>query len=183
MSRRHGARRPFSCNRGVAATEFALVAPVLILLFVGSFQMADAIAASRKVTTTARALADLTSQYTSVSGMTVDTILRASQQVMQPYSSKDGTFTLTVVSTGNGGASKVAWSKKLVNEVTSTAYEKESKFTLPVSAANPGTSVVVADVTYIYKPIIAPSMFGQFTMTDRIYMLPRRSVDIPLMEK
>lgn len=155
------------------------MAPLLILLFVGSFQLSDAIAASRKVTITARALADLASQYTSMSDATAEMILGASAQLMSPYSPSDGTFTLTLVSTNNGGVSKVNWSKKLENGVTRDGYDKNSDFNLPGPAANAGTSVLVADVSYSYRPVITPKIFGQHMITSRIYMLPRRSVDIP----
>lgn len=173
---------PFSlwtCAKGVAAIEFALIAPVLILLYVGSFQFADAIAASRKVTITTRALADLASQYTTINSAGAETILKASSQVMVPYGASDGTFMVSVVKTDAKGVSKISWSRKFVSGAVTTGYAAGSAFSVSGSIAAPGTSIVVAEVSYAYKPMIAPTMFGQFVLSDRIYMLPRRSTDIP----
>src|SRR3546814_13922454 len=49
-------------TRALGAVEFAMTAPFLILLYVGGFQLMDAISAYRKVTDTTRSLADLTSR-------------------------------------------------------------------------------------------------------------------------
>ena len=80
---------------GTSAVEFAIALPVLILLFTGGFQLSDAVAAYRKVTTTARAMADLTSQYSTVNDTTLDRILNASQQVMAPYASSNATLVVS----------------------------------------------------------------------------------------
>ncbi|MEW9857091.1 TadE/TadG family type IV pilus assembly protein [Novosphingobium sp. M1R2S20] len=165
---------------GVAATEFAIVAPVLILLFVGVFQLTDGMSASRKVTVTARTLADLTSQYTSVSSTTLETILHVSSYVMSPYAPDSGTYSLAAVTTDTAGVSRVTWSRKLVNGTTAAGKPVGSIVTLPSSAAVPGTMIIVADVTYAYKPVIAPGLFGEFQLGEQIFMMPRRSSSIPL---
>ena len=50
---------------GVALIEFAMVVPILIVLFIGGFQLMEATSVYRKVTTTARSLSDLSTQYIS----------------------------------------------------------------------------------------------------------------------
>src|SRR5690606_19745609 len=47
---------------GIAVVEFAFVAAFLVTLYLGRMQLADAIFANRKITTTARAITDLTTQ-------------------------------------------------------------------------------------------------------------------------
>src|SRR5438045_1745239 len=78
-------RRLLSDRRGVAAAEFAMSLPFLVLLYLGGYQLSDAISAYRKVAVATRTVADLTSQYTSVSDDEVNTILNASTQVLYPY--------------------------------------------------------------------------------------------------
>ncbi|NDU79348.1 pilus assembly protein, partial [Actinomadura sp. DSM 109109] len=65
-------RRLFRDERGIALVEFALSVPLLLLMFIGSYQLTDAISAYRKVTTATRAIADLSSQYTTVSNSDLD---------------------------------------------------------------------------------------------------------------
>ena len=78
-------RHFLSDRRGVAASEFAMSLPFLVLLYIGGYQLSDAISAYRKVAVATRTVADLTSQYTSVSYDDLDEILNASAQVLSPY--------------------------------------------------------------------------------------------------
>src|SRR5262249_34578778 len=56
------------CDRsGIAATEFAVIVPLMLVLFFGVVEFSTAVAIDRKVTLTARTLSDLVSQGTSAS--------------------------------------------------------------------------------------------------------------------
>ena len=60
----HAARRAI-CARdrsGIAAIEFAVIVPVMLVMFFGTVEFPPAIAVDRKVTLIARTLSDLTSQ-------------------------------------------------------------------------------------------------------------------------
>ena len=80
-------------DKGTALIEFALVASVMVFMFVGSAQLGDAISANRRVTITARALADLASRTPTDVGShigelkeaQVTAILDATVQVLHPY--------------------------------------------------------------------------------------------------
>jgi len=52
-------------RRGIAATEFAFIVPIMLVLFFGTVEFSSGIAVDRKVTLMARTLADLTSQSVS----------------------------------------------------------------------------------------------------------------------
>ena len=47
-------------RRGASAIEFALIAPLMLGLYIGCVEISDGVAADRKVTLTAGALANLT---------------------------------------------------------------------------------------------------------------------------
>ncbi len=72
-------------NRGIAATEFALLLPVFILLYAGTGEVAQAVMTSRRIETLSRTLVDLTSQQpTSSQASSTPTPSNAtSQAVMQ----------------------------------------------------------------------------------------------------
>ncbi|HEX7782095.1 MAG TPA: TadE/TadG family type IV pilus assembly protein [Sphingobium sp.] len=163
-------------GRGVAAIEFALVAPVTILLYVGSYQLADAIGVNRKVTVTARSLADLTTQYTSLTQSEADSILNAATQVMSPYDSAPGTYRISELAIDNAGAAKVVWSKSR----NGTARTVNSTVALPSGVAQTNSYIVMAEVSYTYVPRIAVTLIGNINIGDTIYMYPRRSNSISL---
>lgn len=92
LLRRLGALR--RDDSGTALVEFAFVATTMIFMYVGSAQLSDAINADRRVTITARALADLASRTPSDAGSRIgelresqlSTIIAASAQVLHPFS-------------------------------------------------------------------------------------------------
>jgi Flp pilus assembly protein TadG len=72
-------------KRGASAIEFALLAPLMIGLYIGCIEISEGIAAYRKVTLTAGALANLTAQVTTISTADKDNILAAATAIMSPY--------------------------------------------------------------------------------------------------
>src|ERR1700759_3156562 len=72
--------------RGVAATEFAVVVPIMLVLFFGTVEFSSGVAVDRKVTLMARTLSDLTSQNISVTDTQLTNIFNASTGIMTPYS-------------------------------------------------------------------------------------------------
>ena len=49
-------------RRGLAAVEFALIVPLMLVLFFGTLEFSSGVAVDRKVTLVARTLSDLTTQ-------------------------------------------------------------------------------------------------------------------------
>ena len=73
---------------GVAAIEFALIAPVLLLMYVGGCELARAAMAQRRTSLLARTVADLTALGDTTSPMaraTMNDILAASRLVYNPF--------------------------------------------------------------------------------------------------
>tara|TARA_R110000868_G_C10930424_1_gene766334 strand:- start:1518 stop:2057 length:540 start_codon:yes stop_codon:yes gene_type:complete len=161
---------------GIAAVEFAMVLPVLMLMYLGSYQLSQAIAAKRKVTITARVLTDLTTQSTSLTANDADTILTASQQVMAPYPSANGTFRISEIKVNANGSGTVQWSRSL----RGTARTTYTIIPLPTGVGSTGTYVIMGEVSYRYVPAIVNNIVGSVNMSDTIYMAPRKSQDIPL---
>src|ERR1700751_5655659 len=51
-------------RRGIAATEFAIVVPIMLVMFFGTVEFSSAVAVDRKVTLVAQTLSDLTAPST-----------------------------------------------------------------------------------------------------------------------
>ena len=78
--------RSFKRDRhGASAVEFAILAPLLITLYFGLVEITDGIAADRKVTLTAGALANLASQTQTVTVDGMTNILNASAAIIKPF--------------------------------------------------------------------------------------------------
>ena len=170
-----GPRRGFAGDRrGVAATEFALVLPILLLILLGGYQLSQAASAFRKVTRTARTVADLTTQYSTMSSSDMSTVLNASSQVMTPFSTASLSIVLTEFAMSAAGIATVTWSQAL----NATALTPGAIVTLPAGVCLPNASVVLASVTYSFTPAIGYKITGPFVMSSALYMSPRSVASI-----
>ena len=66
-------------KRGVAAVEFAMIVPLMLVLFFGTNEFSSGVAIDRKVTLMARTLSDLTSQNTIGHRYPADQLLQCQQ--------------------------------------------------------------------------------------------------------
>jgi Flp pilus assembly protein TadG len=162
-------------NRGVSAVEAALVMPFMITLYLGGTQLSQAIDIDRKVTLTARTLADLTSRVASTSTTEVTTILNAATQVMSPYA--DGTkesklkVRVSVIKIDAQMNATVEWTRnKNWTALTSADVPKDLKI------AN--TYLVLGEVDYAYDPQLGKVLTGTMHLNDKIYMRPRLSTNV-----
>ena len=154
---------------GVALIEFAMVVPILIVLFIGGFQLMEATSVYRKVTTTARSLSDLSTQYISITDAELDGVLDASAQIMAPYAITNGTYRISLIDVSSTGVSTVAWSKSK----NGTALTPNTAYALPAALKMNGVDVIVCDVNYTYQPIAFFQLLGPLPFKDQIFMIPR----------
>ncbi len=160
--------------RAIGAVEFAITAPVLILLYLGGYQLMDAISAYRKVTVTARTLADLTSQNESITYAEATSIINGARQVMTPYSTEDSTLILAEIRVDGDGAPHLVW------KWPSDADVSVDDVDLPEPLKVPNTHVVFSQIVFHYTPVVGGSLLGSMTLSDHIFMNPRRSDSVCL---
>ncbi|WP_158811742.1 TadE/TadG family type IV pilus assembly protein [Beijerinckia sp. L45] len=163
-------------KRGVSAVEFALVLPLLLLIYLGGFQISQMLSAYRKMTITTRAVADLTTQYVSMSNDDIANVLNASAQVMAPFPTTNLSIVLSEITTSAAGVSTVAWSRPF----NATALTTGKVVVLPVGIMQPGTSVILSQVSYLYTPTLGYQLTGSHLMSDQLYMRPRQAQSVAL---
>jgi Flp pilus assembly protein TadG len=164
-------------RRGVSAVEFAMLLPLMITLYLGGVEISQGIGADRKVTLTARSVADLASRVTKITDADMSNILNAGAAVMSPYSSAKLKVTLSLVTIDATGKATVTWVDKF-NGGTTPSRSVGDTITLPAALNVINTSLVWAEVSYDYKPAIGYVITGQLTLKDQMYMRPRLSSTI-----
>jgi len=79
-------------SQAVAAVEFALIAPILLVLFIGTVEVSLLVSVDRKISRTSSAIADLVAQGGDFSDAAGQDELRAlfgvAERVMYPYEDK-----------------------------------------------------------------------------------------------
>jgi Flp pilus assembly protein TadG len=164
-------RRFTGDERGVSAVEFAMLLPLMLTLYLGTVEISQGISADRKVTLTARTVADLVSQVSSINNAEMTNSLNAATAVMAPYLTSNLKLVVTSVSIDAQGKATVAWSDTL----NGTARSKGSTVSLPTALNVPNSSLIWSEVQYAYKPTIGYLVSGTLTLKDQIYMRPRLS--------
>jgi Flp pilus assembly protein TadG len=167
-------RRLIGDRRGVSAVEFALLAPVMIGLYLGCVEISDAVGADRKVTLTASSLANLAAQVTTISQSDMTNILNAAGQIITPYSSSLLKSTVSCLKMDSTGKAKVQWSA--TRNGTALSVGSVYTFSSTNSAlAVPNTSLILATVSYAYTPVVGYTITGTLVLSDQMFMSPRIS--------
>lgn len=160
-------------HRGVAAVEFALIAPAMILLYSGLVEVCQAVIAARKANHVASAIGDLVSQVEIVSSSDVSDIFGIGQTIMAPYPTTTLQMRLTSVTLNSSGTPKVDWSR---GSGGLGAYSAGATVSLPATlglVAN--DSVVMAEAKYQYNSILKSVMPNALNFNEAFYLRPRRS--------
>ncbi len=161
-------------RNGLAALEFSLLLPVMLTLYLGSYEVTTGVAVQRKVTLTARAVADLSSQYTSIANSDMSNILNASSDIIAPYAAADLQVVVSELSVNAQGQASVVWSDTL----NGTARPVGEVVTIPASLAVPNTYLILGEASYSYNPTYGYVVTGTLTLSDQIYVEPRQSSSI-----
>jgi Flp pilus assembly protein TadG len=160
-------------RRGLAAIEFALLAPFMLVMYLGTFELVQGIAVKRQVTLTAGTLANIVTQYTNVSASADwPNIYTAAATVLTPYSTANAGVTITVVKITTPGSATVQWSLPGYN---GTARPTGQVLTVPTTLGSAGTYFVLGEATYKYTPVIDLLNLGSINLYSSVYMLPRNS--------
>ena len=155
--------------RGVSAVEFAILLPVMLSLYFGAAEVGQAVAVDRKVTITARTVADLVAQGQTIKAADLTNSLTAAAAVIAPYPVGNLKVTVSVI---NIDANQVATIPANCSQTLNGT--KETVATLPAALKIAGTTLVWGEVQYSYKPVIGYIITGPITLKDQIYMSPRR---------
>lgn len=158
-------------RRGLAAVEFAMLLPMLMTLFLGSVEVTTGVAIQRKVTLTARALADLPSQFTTIAAADMSNILNASSDIIAPYAAANLQSVVSELSINAQGQATVVWSAAQ----NGPARTVGSAVTIPSSLAAANTYLLLGEAYYSYNPSYGYVVTGTLTLSDHIYMRPRQS--------
>jgi len=158
-------------RRGIAATEFAVIVPIMLVMFFGTVEFSSGVAVDRKVTLMARTLSDLTSQSTSVTDSDLTNFFAASAGIMTPYSATPTQSTITELYVDPKTlAARVQWSRG------NSARAAGTTVTIPTALKVGGTYLIFSEVNYKYVPavgyVLAPAGIN---LSDVSYTRPRQS--------
>lgn len=177
----------FAVSRtGVAAVEFAFIAPVLLSLYFVTMEVSQAIEVNKKVGRVGSMVADLVTQQQEAFPSELDSILRIGEAILQPYNRSVPTITVTAIEITDEATPKVlvAWSRRLVNGATQAGAAKGTTTTVPDKLKIRNTFLVRVESSLSYKPVITwtvdqkqvlgiAAAFDGISMKETYYLRPR----------
>ncbi|HPE47666.1 MAG TPA: pilus assembly protein [Hyphomonas sp.] len=159
---------------GVSALEFALIAPVLILIYLGAVELSLLMRIDRRVTSTSASLGDLTARLATVTDDDMSEMFQAAEVMMQPYDAADARMRITSIVDSGDGNPKVAWS----DAYNMAAYAPGDTVTVPTGIIPSPGSVIMSEVQYDYTSDFGYVISTSKTISDKFYLRPRRVSEI-----
>ena len=179
-------------GRGVAAIEFAFIAPLLLTMYFVTMEIAPAIDSNKKVGRAASMIADLITQQQQITEDELKAIMRIGQSTLNPYSRTPLNITVTAIqmSSGEAPTATVAWSRKMVDGNFSTGETKGAATAVPAKLKVADSYLIRVEADLSYQPIITWSAsqkeatgllaaFDKIEMKESYYLRPRMSNTVP----
>lgn len=167
----HWLRRFRDAREGVSAVEFALIAPIMILIYFGMAELCQGFMAQKRVEHVASAIADLVAQDDSVSTAELTDVFTVARHVLSPYPTTTLKQRISSVTRDSNGVAKVDWS----SSSGWTNRSNGSTVTLPADLIGNGESVIMAEVEYAYHSAADYVMPEQINFKKTYYLRPRMS--------
>ena len=164
-------------RQGMAAVEFALLLPILILIWGGIVELSTAHFVGRKVALATQTIADLVAQEKSVTTALLDNNVRAGAAILFPYPANTLTIQIQSIVSDDNGKIKSDW-------LHTAPIAAQGSGSIPPEAKNLLTkndSTIYVKVDYIHTPVLGPLIpeFEIFTITEEAFAKPRRTNIIP----
>jgi Flp pilus assembly protein TadG len=164
--------------RGLAAVEFAYIAPILVLMFVGALEASRALAADRRFNLATSMVADLVGRETKLTAADVNAIYNIVAQAMSPFDASTLKISLIPVKASSTDASNTKVYAAATNRPSYHGGAQPAKcasFPLTTGLVGKGGSVIVIQTSYQYTPALVSHLWGSSTWTEQAIVSPRNS--------
>ncbi len=157
-------------SRGTAAVEFALIAPMMIALYMATIELTGVLLVERKIIAATETVADLVSQESVITPAEVDDVIVAAQRIFDPYSTANLSINIASVRYNTtSGAPEIEW-QRIVGTTGGS-----SVLTQAVGLGLPGEGVLIAYLTYTYTPLFGTLITDTIFLEEMSFLRPRRS--------
>jgi Flp pilus assembly protein TadG len=177
-------------RRGIVAVEFALIAPFLLALLFGLFEVSSLVRVSLKLSHAANNLAKIIAQQqppdqqdpAQVSQSQLADFCTGAGYALSPYSTGSLSAAVVSLTSSKGGTPTADWEydaacaqKAGAYGATAASMAGSGGYALTPSA---GDSVIVVRASYTYTPILHYVLGSSWTLTQTAFSRPRSGATI-----
>ena len=180
--------------KGAAAVEFAMIVPIMAIMFIGAVELSQAITVDRRVSQVASSTADLVARWSPPSGSgstmgipqsEITDITRVGGIIVSPYDRIPLQIIIrSVMSSPTDATNTKQWWSCTFDGLGSTlaCACSNTSYTLPPNLVTTLDNVVISEATYSYKPLVFDHFMkklgtsgtpGTYTLAETIYLKPR----------
>ncbi len=174
-------RRLARDKEGVGAIEFAILFPVLVMLYLGAFEITVGLSVSKRATRAAGAIADIITQQPSVTKSSLTDIAKAATAIFVPYDSSDMTLKVTAVQIDGGTSATVLWSW---SSAGGTPYAKNSTVSdVPTEMKKASSFLIRTELSipytlFVFAPDFMPASMRTITISRSFFYRQRQGDNI-----
>lgn len=163
---------------GIAAIEFAFIAPVMLFMYFGMAEVASAIAVDRQVSHSANVAGDLTTQVETVSADDMAEIMKATLLVMGIPENNYPRVKMEIESFArDSSGTLIKKGRATFNGPFPTTFNADG---LDERILSETSGVVVARVLYGYEPLKLRYMNSDFDLQETFMLKPRKSAFVDI---
>ena len=166
-------------TKGVSAVEFAMIIPLMFVMFFGMLDLSNGFAVDRKISQISQGMADLASRYTTLAETDVSNFFIIADAMLTPYDKTQLKATISQVYIDpSTKTAKVVWSRGDEKKNVGTVVSVPTNLIVKDAAGNylPNQYLILGEANYKYVPTIGwvvPK--GGLTLTDAMYTRPRQT--------
>jgi Flp pilus assembly protein TadG len=164
---------------GAAAVEFALILPIMLLLYIGANEASVLISMDRKVQFVSGAVGDLVARSEEeISAATLADYIKVASGLVSPYAAADMSQRVTQVKVSLDGKSAIVdWSRGYKNQALVASLGRAVGSTVelpePVRAIAKDQYVIIAETSLPYTPLYGIVYKTPITLYRENFYLPR----------
>lgn len=167
-------------RKGTGAIEFAIIAPLLIMAYIGCFEISVGFNIARKVSRASSTVADVLTQMPSVDTATLDGMKDVAKSVMSPFEVNTYTLKMTGIKMTAPGLGVVTWS---YDQAGKAPYQAGSVVTMPsdISAVNTfivRSELVVPHELLLFAPGLSKSTLNTVNISKTYFFRQRVGTEI-----
>lgn len=167
MALRRFLRRMIRDHRGVAAVEFALLAPLMVAFYLGLCEICAGFMAQKRMSHVTALVADLVTQEEAVSTDNIDGMFNISDVIMEPFP-QAGLHQRVRSITLTDGEPVVNW----VYTNNATVFN-DNTVSLPDDLLEEGQSIIMSEAVYDFDSPVQYMIPGGMTFKARYFLRPR----------
>lgn len=174
-------RRFVADRRGVGAVEFAIIVPVLLMLYITAFELTIGFSIAKRATHAAGSIADLVTQKATIDKAYLKTMKNVSTAIFAPHEASEASLKVSGIKIDASGKATYFWSWA---DNDTRPYAVGAAATVPSDMSTPNSFLVHSELSIphellMFMPGLMPSTVRTISINRDYYFRQRQGTDVP----